>query len=89
MPSRLLSATPSLDQSLTDLLRSYGLPSQDAERLVDLLASFGVSDTDYLRVLSRMATTDNWLRELREAGQLSEVQMRLLREILQRAADPA
>ncbi|EJF64363.1 hypothetical protein DICSQDRAFT_125344 [Dichomitus squalens LYAD-421 SS1] len=87
MPSQRRLAPPPLDQPLVGLLRAYALPPQDVEHLVGLLASLSVSDMDYLRLLSRMASTDSWLREMREQGQLSEIQLRLLREILERVAD--
>ena len=58
------------------------LPAVDATRLTHLLASFGVTDLTYLHVLARMITRDQWLDELREQGQLTEIQMRVLREVL-------
>ncbi|KAI1796796.1 hypothetical protein LXA43DRAFT_576135 [Ganoderma leucocontextum] len=75
--------------SILNLLRSYALPLEDAEHIVDLLAASGVSTIAYMRVLSRMASTKDWLREERDNGELTEVQMRLLREIFERlATDP-
>ncbi|RDX50849.1 hypothetical protein OH76DRAFT_367927 [Lentinus brumalis] len=65
-------------------LQSYHLPQADADRLVKLLASMGVTDPLYLRVFSKMHGRDDWLREMRDKGELTEIQMRIMREILVR-----
>ncbi len=65
-------------------LQSYHLPQADADRLVKLLASVGVTDPAYLRVLAKMHGRDDWLREMRDKGELTEIQMRIVREILVR-----
>lgn len=74
-------------QSIVDLLRSYALPLEDTEHITDLLAALGVSNMDYMRVLARMSSTRDWLHEQRDEGKLTEVQMRLLCEILARLAE--
>ena len=40
----------------------------------------------YLRMFARMYARDGWLRELRQVGQLSEIEMRVLREMLDHVA---
>ncbi len=74
--------SPTDREAIVDLLRSYALPLDDAEHIVDLLEDRGVSNMAYMRVLARMSSTRGWLREQRDKGELTEVQMRLLREIL-------
>ena len=54
----------------------------DAHRIAQLFATFGINDMTYLRAFSRMSSRDEWLREMRNSGQLSEIQARLLGEIL-------
>ncbi|KAI0741321.1 hypothetical protein C8Q80DRAFT_1273784 [Daedaleopsis nitida] len=71
-------------QPILNLLLAYALPRTDAQRLVDLFTSKGVADIAYLRVMARMGTRDGWLNELREKGELSEIQMRVVREVLER-----
>ncbi|KAI0718065.1 hypothetical protein C8T65DRAFT_639890 [Cerioporus squamosus] len=73
--------------SVRSFLRPYHLPGADADRLVKLLASMGVVNTAYLRVLAKMHGRDSWLREMRDKGELTEIQMRVLREILVRMQD--
>ncbi|TFK92625.1 hypothetical protein K466DRAFT_212281 [Polyporus arcularius HHB13444] len=65
-------------------LQSYHLPQADADHLVELLASMGVTDPSYLRVFSKMHGRDDWLREMRDKGEMTEIQMRILQEILVR-----
>ncbi|KAH9893138.1 hypothetical protein C8Q73DRAFT_519336 [Cubamyces lactineus] len=71
---------------ILDMLLEYELPYADAERLVELLGSLGIGDTQYLRVLGNMVSCDAWLSELRVEGKLSEIQLRILREILDQLA---
>ena len=68
------------------MLLSFGLPVPDVERIHALLHAQGVSDIAYLRVLARMHSRDGWLHEMREKGEVSEIQMRVLREMLQQLA---
>ncbi len=70
-------------QFIRTLLSTFGLPAQDVERLALLFASMGIADLVYLRVLARMHSRDGWLRELREKGAVTEIQMRVLREMLE------
>ncbi len=60
------------------------LPPADAKRLAHLFASFGIKDLAYLYVLARMRTRDRWLDELRGKGHLTEIQLRVVREVLDR-----
>lgn len=71
-------------QPILNLLLAYALPRADAQRLVDLFKSKGIDDIAYLRVMARMGTRDRWLNELREKGEMSEIQMRVVREVLER-----
>ena len=59
------------------------VPSADAQQLTILLASKGIKDLAYLRVFARMSTRDDWLRDLVRERKISEIQMRVLREILE------
>ncbi|KAI0664546.1 hypothetical protein C8Q70DRAFT_1050007 [Cubamyces menziesii] len=64
------------------MLLEYELPHTDAERIVELLGTLGIGDIQYLRVLGNMASCDVWLQELKAEGKLSEIELRVLREIL-------
>lgn len=75
--------------SVLEQLQRFSLPRGDAERLAALFASFGITNTAYLRVMARMDSRDAWLGEMREEGVLSEIQMRVLREMLECVADSA
>ncbi|RDX50850.1 hypothetical protein OH76DRAFT_367875 [Lentinus brumalis] len=77
------TAGPSTNTVLS-ALQSYHLPEADAKRVTQLLASVGVVDAAYLRVLARMHGRDGWLCEMRDKGEMTEIQMRVLREILVR-----
>ncbi|KAI0364692.1 hypothetical protein BV20DRAFT_1116221 [Pilatotrama ljubarskyi] len=65
------------------MLRARILPEADATRIAQLFTAFGVSDAAYMRVFSRMSSRDAWLRELRERGRLSEIQMLVVRDVLE------
>lgn len=54
--------------------------------MVQLFASFGISDLAYLKIFARMHSRDGWLSELRQKGDISEIQMRVLRELLDQVA---
>ena len=56
----------------------------DAHRIAKLFATFGIDNMAYLRAFSRLSSRDEWLREMRNSGQLSEIQMRILSEMLSR-----
>lgn len=79
------TSNPATHPVLT-LLLSSGIPHADAERIVQLLTSLGIQDAAYLRVLACMSTRDEWLRELCEKGDLTEIQMRVVREMLEHVA---
>ncbi|RPD64050.1 hypothetical protein L226DRAFT_371242 [Lentinus tigrinus ALCF2SS1-7] len=88
-PAQAQDATPRVNAEATAntvlyALLSYRLPQADAERLAKLLASVGVAEASYLRVLAHMRGRDDWLREMRDNDQMTEIQMRVLREILVR-----
>ena len=67
---------------MTDVLISGGIPRADAGHLARLLASFGISTEVYLGALARMKSRDVWLLEMRGQNELSEIQMRIMRDIL-------
>ncbi|KAI0766112.1 hypothetical protein BD413DRAFT_571415 [Trametes elegans] len=63
------------------MLLTRALSRADAERIVALLSSKGVPDVGYLRVLAHMASRHGWLKEMRDEGLLTEIQMRVLLEM--------
>ncbi|RPD64074.1 hypothetical protein L226DRAFT_611689 [Lentinus tigrinus ALCF2SS1-7] len=69
-------------RSILDMLVSGGIPRADAERIAQLLASLGIATGEYLGVMARMKSRDVWLLELRGQNKISEIQMRILRNIL-------
>ncbi|TFK85505.1 hypothetical protein K466DRAFT_601118 [Polyporus arcularius HHB13444] len=69
-------------RSILDMLVSGGIPRMDAQHLTRLLASFGIATSEYLRALARMHSRDVWLLELLGQKKVSEIQMRILRDIL-------
>lgn len=68
-------------------LVASALPRADAEHLAGVLASLGVTNAAYLRVFGKMRTRDAWLEELRVVGRLTEIQARVVRELVERAAE--
>lgn len=68
------------------MLQAEALPAADVERIATLFDSFGIGAGAYVRVFARMAARDAWLRELRERGELSEIQMFVLRAVFDRVA---
>ncbi|KAI8996453.1 hypothetical protein BD414DRAFT_478017 [Trametes punicea] len=81
MPRAAVADSAPSSEILRKLL-GYGLPYADAERIVRLLASLGIKNLQFLRVLSNMISCNDWLQELKTAGQLNELELRLIREIL-------
>lgn len=77
------SAPPDIVTRLT----ASALPRADAEHLAGVLASLGVTNAAYLRVFGKMRTRDAWLEELRVVGRLTEIQARVVRELVERAAE--
>ncbi len=69
-------------RSIMDMLVSGGIPRKDAPHLTRLLASFGIASSEYLGALARMHSRDVWLLELLGQKKVSEIQMRILRDIL-------
>lgn len=51
-----------------------------------VLGSLGVHNVRYLRVLGRMKTRNTWLKELRAEGRLTEIQVRVVRELVESVA---
>ena len=76
-----MHATP-----MFEVLVTAGLPREDATRLAEVFKTYGVADSAYMRVFARMSSRDTWLEELRQTGVLTVIQMRVVREILERAA---
>ncbi|KAI0718002.1 hypothetical protein C8T65DRAFT_99570 [Cerioporus squamosus] len=70
-------------RSIMDMLISGGIPHTDAQHLARLLASMGVVTREYLGTLARMKSRDVWLLELCGQQRISEIQMRILRDILE------
>ncbi|TFK92626.1 hypothetical protein K466DRAFT_212227 [Polyporus arcularius HHB13444] len=83
-PSNRESAAGPSTNTVLSALQPYHLPDADAKRVAQLLASVGVVDAAYLHVLARMHGRDGWLCEMRDKGEMTEIQMRVLREILVR-----
>ncbi|KAL1940697.1 hypothetical protein VTO73DRAFT_7738 [Trametes versicolor] len=72
--------------AIEDMLLSRGLPLADAQRIALLFSSLGVIDKTYLRVFARLTTSrEAWLCEMRQNGQLSEVQAWVVVDILDTA----
>ncbi|TFK92624.1 hypothetical protein K466DRAFT_212288 [Polyporus arcularius HHB13444] len=69
-----------------ELLVGASIPHADAQRLVRLFASFGIKDIVYLRVFARMDSRDSWLDEMQQKGEVSEIQMRVIQELLDKVA---
>ncbi|KAI9062788.1 hypothetical protein FKP32DRAFT_1593466 [Trametes sanguinea] len=77
-----LAPAPAQVRSILDTLLAYALPRDDAARIAQLLSSLGIGDIRYLRVLAGLRSRDAWLQELKVKGQLSEIELRVLQEIL-------
>ncbi len=73
----------SYSQPIFDTLVAALVPPTDAQRLTELLASKGITNLAYMRVLARMSTRDSWLEELVLEEKITEIQMRVLQEILE------
>ncbi|KAI0363117.1 hypothetical protein BV20DRAFT_976020 [Pilatotrama ljubarskyi] len=84
LPRLRTPAPPNL--GFVDMLRARSFPVTDVTRIAELFTSFGVSDPAYMRVFARMCSRDAWLRELRERGELSEIQMLVVRDVLETVA---
>ncbi|TBU21225.1 hypothetical protein BD311DRAFT_783028 [Dichomitus squalens] len=67
-------------------LVAFNVPPADAQWIEEMLAGFGVNDSTYLQGFARMASRDEWLRELRDSGELTEIQMRMIRDMLEYVA---
>ncbi|TFK86505.1 hypothetical protein K466DRAFT_149110 [Polyporus arcularius HHB13444] len=73
----------SYSQPIFDTLVAALVPPTDGQRLTELLASKGITNLAYMRVLARMSTRDSWLEELVLEEKITEIQMRVLQEILE------
>ncbi|RDX50865.1 hypothetical protein OH76DRAFT_1436523 [Lentinus brumalis] len=76
-------STSSYSQPIFNILVTALVPPTDAQRLTELLASKGITNLAYMRVLARMSTRDSWLEELVREEKITEIQMRVLQEILE------
>ena len=65
------------------MILSHGLPRAEALRIMGLFTSLGMPDIEHLRALARMRSRDAWLHELCEAGDLTQFQMRVVKEFLE------
>ncbi|KAL7280670.1 hypothetical protein ACG7TL_005609 [Trametes sanguinea] len=77
---------PAQEADITEivaLLLQFAIPLSDAEHIAGVLASLGIRDKAYLRVLSRLSSRDQWLVKLQETGKLTEIQVRVVREIIE------
>lgn len=61
---------------------AFDIPPADAQRITEFFLSLGINSMAYLRAFARMESRDTWLREMQENGDLSEIQMRILRDML-------
>ncbi|RPD76261.1 hypothetical protein L226DRAFT_611677 [Lentinus tigrinus ALCF2SS1-7] len=82
-PPSIEPSPSSSSEPVFKLLVSARFPRPDAQHLAKLLASKGIKDLSYLKVFARMSTRDGWLAELVREGAITEIQMRVLREILE------
>ncbi|OJT03268.1 hypothetical protein TRAPUB_6135 [Trametes pubescens] len=70
--------------AIASFLNGLKLPARDAERIAVLLQDMGVENEDYLEILATLEMRDQWLEELGEEGDLTPIQVRLLKEGLDR-----
>ncbi|OSD05441.1 hypothetical protein PYCCODRAFT_1432599 [Trametes coccinea BRFM310] len=83
--SRHISATPiAAFGAVARFLARLKFPHKDVERIVELFRGMGVETNDYLRIFATMETRDAWLDELRENGDITAIQVRVLKEGLNR-----
>ncbi|KAH9851948.1 hypothetical protein C2E23DRAFT_215198 [Lenzites betulinus] len=68
--------------AVRDMLLAYALPRADADRIALLLAGKGIASVAYLRVFAGLGSREAWLLEMCEAGLLSEVQSRVVCDML-------
>lgn len=78
------ASSPNTDPpaAVRDMLLAYALPRADADRIALLLAGKGIASVAYLRVFAGLGSREAWLLEMCEAGLLSEVQARVVCDIL-------
>ncbi len=82
----MLSSCSTGTGEIFELLVGAYIPHADTQRLVRLFASFGIKDIAYLRVFARMDSRDSWLNEMQQKGEVSEIQMRVIQELLRKVA---
>ncbi|EIW58154.1 uncharacterized protein TRAVEDRAFT_47330 [Trametes versicolor FP-101664 SS1] len=83
-PGRPLASTPEASGAIPSFLYGLKFPSHDAEKIARLLKSMGVEDKEFLEILATLEMRNQWLDELREEGDLTPIQARLLKEGLDR-----
>lgn len=85
-PGSSQTLTPHPSSAIEDMLLARGVPLADAQRIALLFSSLGVIDKTYLRVFARLTTSrEAWLSEMRQKGQLSEIQAWVVVDILETA----
>ncbi|KAI0676097.1 hypothetical protein C8Q78DRAFT_368634 [Trametes maxima] len=85
--TRYIAATPAPDFKFDAVLRfltGLRFPARDVQRLAGLFRDVGIETQEYLEIFAEMDGRDAWLQELRDDGALSEIQMRVLRQGLNR-----
>lgn len=87
--SRPLASTPDASGVIPSFLYRLRFPAHDAEKIALLFKSMGVEDKEYLEILATLEMRNQWLEELREGGDLTPIQARLLKEGLDRLARDA
>lgn len=83
-PSRPLASTPDASGVIPSFLYDLKFPAHDVEKIAFLLKNMGVEDKEYLEILATLEMRNQWLEELREGGDLTPIQVRLLKEGLDR-----
>ncbi|KAI0741330.1 hypothetical protein C8Q80DRAFT_129284 [Daedaleopsis nitida] len=72
------------DRTVDDFLASLRIPASDASHIEMLFDKMGIRNRDYLELFAMMETRDMWLNELQRGEEVTEIQMRLLQEGLDR-----
>ncbi|KAI0820275.1 hypothetical protein BC628DRAFT_1341711 [Trametes gibbosa] len=77
-----VSAATGPPATVRDMLLAHALPRADADRIALLLAGKGIASVAYLRVFAVLKSREAWLLDMCGAGLLSEVQARVVSEML-------
>ncbi|KAH9851946.1 hypothetical protein C2E23DRAFT_860266 [Lenzites betulinus] len=78
-----LAASPEQTEDVdvvAHFLASLKIPAHDADQIAALFREMGIENEDYLAIFSTLETRDVWLHELYKSGNLSMIQLRLLKE---------